>query len=398
MTNLTLSFIIQDYGRTSRYFFCVALLGTLLASTSIRAQQLPPQLFSGMEGYTFLPDGTPVPIWGYGWVSDGFITLPAPLLTYTEGESVNLNFTNPSPESHTIHLHGLDVDQANDGVPGTSFLVTTGEEATYSFNANHPGTFLYHCHVTTTLHLTMGMYGMVLITRPDFTLHDGGPSYAQDIPLLFSDLEVATNLDPVGSYPFHEIRPDIFMINGKSGSQLEDPEHIIYFEPGQPLALRLGSMAYSRIVCQFPPELNATCYMSDGRPIPDPFEPTTLEIYPGERFTVLIDPDPNWDGTLPCEFWSMVDETLESVEDIYIRDAMLGVPTPTATNGIGYPNPTRDHIAWDNAQEIEVWNAFGVKLPAVQFENGILEVSEWTAGTYVARIDGGRAVRFVVTE
>ena len=69
---------------------------------------------------------------------------------------------------------------------------------------------------------------------------------------------------------------------------------------------------------------------------------------------MLIDPDPNWDGTLPCEFWSMVDETLESVEDIYIRDAMLGVPTPTATNGIGYPNPTRDHIAWDNAQEIEV--------------------------------------------
>ncbi|MBO75045.1 MAG: hypothetical protein CMD33_07210 [Flavobacteriales bacterium] len=376
----------------------VVLMSTALFATCIQAQQQPPQLFSGMQGNTFLPDGTPVPIWGYGWVADGFITLPAPLLTYTEGESVQLNFTNPSPESHTIHLHGLDVDQANDGVPGTSFLVTTGNDATYSFDADYPGTFLYHCHVTTTLHLTMGMYGMVLVTRPDFTLYEGGPSYAEDVPLLLSDLEVATNMDPVGSYPFHEIRPDVFMINGASGSQLEAPERIVHFEPGQPLALRLGSVAYSRVICQFPPELNATCYMSDGRPLPTPFQPDALEIYPGERFTVLIDPEPGWDGSLPCEFWSMVDETLESVESIHIRDAALGLDILDESFSIGYPNPARDQIMWDKAQRIEVWNAHGVQRPAVRFENGVLEVAGWPSGTYVARIDGGRVVRFVVTE
>ena len=376
----------------------VVLISTVWLAPSLYAQQQPPQLFSGMEGYTFLPDGTPVPIWGYGWVADGFITLPAPLLTYTEGESVQLNFTNPSPESHTIHLHGLDVDQANDGVPGTSFLVTTGDDATYSFDADYPGTFLYHCHVTTTLHLTMGMYGMVLVTRPDYTLFEGGPTYAEDFPLLFSDLEIATNLDPVGSYPFHDIRPDVFMINGESGSQLEAPERIVHFEPGQPLALRLGSMAYSRVVCQFPPELNATCYMSDGRPIPTPFEPDALEIYPGERFTVLIDPEPGWDGMLPCEFWSMVDETLESVENIHIRDAALQVEEPHSIGATGYPNPTREHITWDDARQIEVWNAYGAPVADLRFERGVLDVAGWPVGTYVARIDGGRSVRFVVIE
>lgn len=376
----------------------VVLISTVWLAPSLYAQQQPPQLFSGMEGYTFLPDGTPVPIWGYGWVADGFITLPAPLLTYTEGESVQLNFTNPSPESHTIHLHGLDVDQANDGVPGTSFLVTTGDDATYSFDADYPGTFLYHCHVTTTLHLTMGMYGMVLVTRPDYTLFEGGPTYAEDFPLLFSDLEIATNLDPVGSYPFHDIRPDVFMINGESGSQLEAPERIVHFEPGQPLALRLGSMAYSRVVCQFQPELNATCYMSDGRPIPTPFEPDALEIYPGERFTVLVDPEPGWDGTLPCEFWSMVDETLESVENIHIRDAALKVEEPRFIGTTGYPNPTREHITWDDARQIEVWNAYGAAVADLRFERGVLDVAGWPVGTYVARIDGGRSVRFVVIE
>ena len=376
----------------------LVLISTTWLAPSIYAQQQPPQLFSGMEGYTFLPDGTPLPIWGYGWVADGFITLPAPLLTYTEGESVQLNFTNPSPESHTIHLHGLDVDQANDGVPGTSFLVTTGDDATYSFDADYPGTFLYHCHVTTTLHLTMGMYGMVLVTRPDFTLYEGGPNYAEDVPLLFSDLEIATNLDPVGSYPFHDIRPDVFMINGESSSQLEAPERIVHFEAGQPLALRLGSMAYSRVVCQFPAELNATCYMSDGRPVPTPFEPDALEIYPGERFTVLIDPEPGWDGTLPCEFWSMVDETLESVENIHIRDAALKVEEPQFIGATGYPNPTREHITWDDARQIEVWNAYGAPVADLRFERGVLDVAGWPVGTYVARIDGGRSVRFVVIE
>ena len=374
------------------------LISTVWLAPSLFGQQQPPQLFSGMEGYTFLPDGTPVPIWGYGWVADGFITLPAPLLNYTEGESVQLNFTNPSPESHTIHLHGLDVDQANDGVPGTSFLVTTGDDATYSFDADYSGTFLYHCHVTSTLHLTMGMYGMVLVTRPDLTLYEGGPSYAEDVPLLFSDLEVATNLDPVGAYPFHNIRPDVFMVNGESGSQLEAPERIVHFEPGQTLALRLGSMAYCRVVCQFPSELNATCYMSDGRPLPSPFEPDALEIYPGERFTVLVDPEPGWDGTLPCEFWSMVDETLESVENIHIRDAALSVEKPQFAGAKGYPNPTREHITWDNAQHIEVWNAYGATVADLRFKRGILDVAGWPVGTYVARIDGVRSVRFVVSE
>ena len=141
----------------------------------LRGQGVPPALFSEMDGLHFLDDGTALPIWGYGWTTDGYISLPGPLLEYTHGADVVLAFENPSPESHTIHLHGLDVDQANDGVPATSFYVETGESTSYEFNATHTGTYLYHCHVTTTLHLTMGMYGMVLVTRPDGALFENGP-------------------------------------------------------------------------------------------------------------------------------------------------------------------------------------------------------------------------------
>ena len=360
-------------------------------------QMAPPQLFSGMEGYTFLPDGTAIPIWGYGWVADGYITLPGPLLEYTQDEFVQLNFTNPSPESHTIHLHGLDVDQANDGVPATSFFVVTGQEATYEFTADYPGTFLYHCHVTTTLHLTMGMYGMILVNRPDMSLFEGGPSYAENAPILFSDLAIETNVDAVQSFPFHDIRPDVFMVNGVSGNQLEQPDHIIDFEPGEPIALRLGSMAYSLMRLDFPSELNATCYMSDGRPLPEPFDVEEMDIFPGERFTVMIEPVEGWDGYIGCEFWNIPDQELDGEQSIHVRDKSLSVGEWSELIApLGYPNPTRSSISWNGPASVSVFDVSGVLVFQGPLDQGQLHVNGWSTGMYMAIFPDGNRSRFSV--
>ena len=78
--------------------FRVCLMICAIGGASLCSGQMaPPQLCSGMEVYTFLPDGTAIAIVGYGWVADGYITLPGPLLEYTQAEFVQLNFTNPSP-------------------------------------------------------------------------------------------------------------------------------------------------------------------------------------------------------------------------------------------------------------------------------------------------------------
>ena len=389
---------------------CLLTLSVLAAClpSGLRGQALPPQLFSEMDGIHFLDDGSSVPIWGYGWVTDGYITLPGPLLTYNEGQSVDLYFTNPSPESHTIHLHGLDVDQANDGVPATSFLVPLNGEAVYSFVADQAGTFLYHCHVTTTLHLTMGMYGMILVKRPDQTLFEGGPSYTDDVPLLFSDLEVATNLDPVGSFPFHDIRPDVFMINGKQGSQLEAEDQRVWAAPGDTLALRLGSMAYSRVRCHFPPELHAVCHMSDGRALPEPFAVDSLDIFPGERFTVLVAPEEGFEGSVSCDYWNMIDPGIEDTQEIHFGalpssvdylgdfDTMLGV---------GYPNPANSWYAPAVGAagpdsgfqgEVVVTDLQGRECFRGRLEQGRLDVSDWPEGTYVARCGNRAPTRFMV--
>lgn len=374
-------------------------------SSGVWGQQVPPQLYSEMDGVHFLDDGTAITFWGYGWMADGYITLPAPLLEYEVGEVVSLAFSNPSPESHTIHLHGLDVDQANDGVPTTSFYVMTGESTVYEFEATHSGTYLYHCHVTTTLHLTMGMYGMVLVTRPDGALFEGGPVVANDIPLLFSDLEVATTLDPVGSFPFHDIRPDVFMVNGLSGSQLDEPSEVVYASTVSPTALRLGSMAYSRVVCHFPEGLNAQLWMSDGRPVPSE-SLNALEIFPGERFTVTVQPDAGFDGEMSIEYWHMVDDVLEDVQTVTIRDEAFhpsGVELLAASQGAWHPNPAKGMTQWSGAgpeaRAVQVWDVNGALMFNGELEAGVgLDVSSWNPGVYLAQVEGCRPTRIVVAE
>lgn len=371
----------------------------LVAAVGFRAeaQQTPPALFSEMDGIHFLEDGTALPIWGYGWTADGFITLPGPMLQYQEGDQVVLAFENPSPESHTIHLHGLDVDQANDGVPSTSFYVATGESTTYEFTATHSGTYLYHCHVTTTLHLTMGMYGMVLVTRPDGAIFEGGPVVSQDVPMLFSDLEVATNLDPVGSFPFHDMRPDVFMVNGKAGMQLED--EVVWTSADTPTALRLGSAAYSRIRCHFPEELNAELWMSDGRSVPVE-NLDTLDMYPGERFTVLIQPEEGYDGGFDAEFLNMVDNQSESMQWISVRDESLHPSSMASLEGgraLWFPNPASDFIQTHQARRCIVWDPWGRLVFQGNVEANRLDVSSWPNGVYTVRAEGGKVSRFVVS-
>ena len=360
----------------------------------------PPLLFSGMDGEHLLDDGTLLPFWGYGYVEDGFMTLPGPVLAYEAGGNYAISFVNDSPEGHTIHLHGLDVNQSNDGVPSTSFTVMPEQEASYAFAANHPGTFLYHCHVTTTLHLTMGMYGMVLVTRPDGTLWEGGPAYDRDVPLLFSDLDRSVNEAPTAAYPFHTIRPDYFMVNGLSGNSLTNSDEVAAAVPGERVALRLASMAYAQVTCHFPSAWNAEVAMSDGRPLPTALSPDSLVLYPGERYTVLIDAPEETGTAMEVDYFSMVTGALESTQTVVLNTNLTAVEEPpNRPELLAFPNPASDRVhAALPAGRWSVFNALGAVQATGWSAEGTwtISVADWSAGIYMLQHETGATARFVV--
>ncbi len=377
-------------------------LFALIFQTVLKAQDVVEvSLFSGMNGTFQIESGGNLPFWGYGYYPGDEMSLPAPLLRFDQGQDVSISMFNPSPEAHTIHLHGLDVDQVNDGVPQTSFYVFPNETGTYEFNALHPGTYLYHCHVTTTLHLTMGMYGLLLVDYAEDQLFEGSPVYQREYPFLFSDLEIMTNLAPTEAFPFHEIRPDYFMINGKSGTQLEEDtdQHVIY-EAGENIALRLGNMAYSVTRVIFPEGLNPEVLMSDGRELPEPFYPDTLEIYPGERFSVILSPDAGAYDDIQVEYYEMLNKTWEHTNTIYVDSPTSANDPSTALVPKLYPNPVTDrlygtHIA---GEEVIIYDLAGNTVFAAKAADALggLDVTDLAKGTYV--LHSGEHRRLFVKE
>lgn len=374
------------------------LIILLVAFSFTSAAQVEFNLFSEMDGVLQLEDGSTTNFWGYGYQGQGGVgemTLPAPLLVVNQGDVVNINFYNPSPESHTIHWHGLDVDQANDGVPSTSFYVTTGEEVTYSFNATHSGTYLYHCHVTTTIHLTMGMYGMFVVEYSDNQLFEDGPFFDNEFFFLTSDLEVSSNDDPIGAFPFHEIYPDYFMVNGKSGNQIEEANISAIGSSDEKIALRLGSMAYSKVMYQFPEDLHAVVHMSDGRPIPNAYETTELEIYPGERFTVILSPEENFaaDGIL-VEYYDMLDDELVGTNIIPFYAVGVDENEANQLNPLIYPNPTTDNISikLNKPESVRIINMNGKVVGEFQLtqSDSQISVSNLESGEYMVLTSSGK--------
>ena len=247
-----------------------------------------------MNGVYELENGNEVEFWGYGDNTPpnpgNKVFLPAPQLRFKVGDSAIVHFKNNSPEMHTIHFHGLDVDQANDGVGHTSQDIYPNQTFDYHFKCNNAGTFLYHCHVLTTLHLAMGMYGTVVVDPASGIgqLDTSLPGYSQDYTLLSSEFDLDWNNNPLSPGPFQLYEANYLMVNGKSGTQLLSGEHDVLGLTDTYLALRLANIGYGKTQFLIPQEVEAVMYMADGRVLPTPVFSNAFELYPGERFDILI--------------------------------------------------------------------------------------------------------------
>lgn len=91
-------------------------------------------------------------------------SLPAPLLRWREGQTVNLRVANhlPGRTQTSIHWHGILLPSNMDGVPGMSFDgIYPGESYLYRFQLRQSGTYWYHSH---SLHQEQaGLYGPMII-------------------------------------------------------------------------------------------------------------------------------------------------------------------------------------------------------------------------------------------
>lgn len=345
-------------------------------------------LISRMDGEFELESGLEVEYWGFGYQSTNRITLPGPLLEVEQYDTVSIHFKNLSPESHTIHLHGLDVDQLNDGVPLTSAMVIPNDSITYTFVADHTGSFLYHCHVMTSLHLAMGMYGMVVVNpSQNGILFDGGPSFDQEYKYLLSELNTAWNINPTSPGPFHLYQADVFLVNGIYESKIdaEDDQHIVGYD-NQNILIRMGSVCFSQVKITIPEELNSVFYMSDGRALPNAIDTNVMNFYPGERFEFILSPDQPYEGEILIEYIETRDEVTTGTNHIpvFIGGSNTIENKKEVLQLIDHPFQNKiEFISPHDYKNVHLTSIDGKKIRTIQVNKGFNSVQEsLSSGTY----------------
>jgi FtsP/CotA-like multicopper oxidase with cupredoxin domain len=90
---------------------------------------------------------------------------PGPELRVRRGDLVEVTLVNEDIEDGvTLHWHGIDVPNAEDGVAGlTQNAVRPGERYTYRFRAERPGTYWYHSHQVSSQQVRMGLFGAFIV-------------------------------------------------------------------------------------------------------------------------------------------------------------------------------------------------------------------------------------------
>ncbi len=207
--------------------------------------------------------GKIVRAWAYGPV-DGEPTVPGPMIKVSTGDKVRVVLDNQLPQSTAIHFHGIDVPNGMDGVPDvTQPPVKPGERFTYEFVARGPAVGMYHSHHHAEHQVPDGLVGAFII---DDMPVPAGVTVSQRVPMVLNDAG-AIGLSLNGK-SFPGTLPTI----AKQGEWVM----VDYFNEG----LQIHPMHLHGL-----PQL---VIAKDGFPMVQPVTMDTVNVAPGERYTVLV--------------------------------------------------------------------------------------------------------------
>lgn len=274
---------------------------------------------------------------------------PGPEIRVKEGEWIQVNLKNKSPEFHTIHWHGIMLPMEMDGVPlGTQWPVGPNQEFRYLWRAQPAGTHFYHCHVMTTLHQQAGLVGSLIVESDKDIVRDTFP-YSREYTMILTEadtnfirnmmaemVEMGVQMERMnhsasmmremngrmmgwfknkeefvkavdkGYIPPYlaartgtamPITPNYFMINGKS-YPMTDP---LMIKRGENIRVRLiGGGVMPHFIHLHGHDFWHVC--QDGAPLASPVRLNTIPIYPGTTSDIVIQ------GTNPG-FWHFHDHS-----------------------------------------------------------------------------------------
>jgi nitrite reductase (NO-forming) len=153
------------------------------------------------------------------WTFDGGV--PGPVIHARQGQTVQVTLVNNAPMAHSVDFHAALV------APNEDFVdVAPGKSFTFSFKAEKPGAFMYHCGTKPVLaHIANGMYGAIVVDPSDASLMP--PSHHQYVLVAGEWYLNAPGLDgkpaALDMVKAHQMTPDWVTWNGYAGQYVKHP-------------------------------------------------------------------------------------------------------------------------------------------------------------------------------
>jgi plastocyanin len=211
-----------------------------------------------------------------GWAYNNQI--PGPAIRVEPGDRLRVTLKNNTPMGQDIHWHGISTPFPQDGVaPITQPMIEPGESYTYEFTAparHEMG--MYHAHNGGSVSVINGLYGQFQVGDVPLPL---GKTVSGDV--VPADLTVDKAMPMV----LNDAGTIGLSLNGKA------------FPATDPIVANVGEtlqVTYHNEGLQcHPMHLHRVKQMvieKDDWPLDQPYYVDTLNICPGERYTVLISP------------------------------------------------------------------------------------------------------------
>lgn len=206
--------------------------------------------------------------------------VPGPTIHVNPGDKVEIALHNELTESTVVHWHGITVPNEMDGVPDvTQHPIKPGETFVYKFTAqNSPAVGMYHSHHNAAKQVSDGMLGPILIgelpipvgtlSKTGYTVPEG-IKISQEIPMVLNDAGT------IGLTLNGKSFPATAPINTKKGDWI-----LIHY-------MNEGVMVH-------PMHLHGPAQLviaKDGFPLEQPYLADTVNVAPGERYSVLVNAD-----------------------------------------------------------------------------------------------------------
>jgi nitrite reductase (NO-forming) len=144
---------------------------------------------------------------------------PGPVIHVRQGQLVKITLTNGGAIPHSVDFHAARV------APDKAFGdVMPGKSISYTFRANDPGVFMYHCGTKPVLmHIANGMYGAIVVEPKPGVLPKADKNYVLVASEWYLGSDGLKGPATFAMAKAHARQPDWMTFNGYAGQYVKHP-------------------------------------------------------------------------------------------------------------------------------------------------------------------------------